>query len=311
MPEEPVEKPKKPKQELPTDSTDLVVSQTVKLGSIVVDVTPQGLERFLVDNDASQLAGNAQTRALYYLEMCRRYEVDPFTQPFDWIPGADGKGLTLYPNKEFAAQRRKKSGISCVVVASGVMGPANGQPGPEVYYVRMKGITTDGREDEEIGVVPFTDAMGRPIDPMSKANAMKRAYTQAKRRVTLSLEGCGADEPAKEYDNRDRDQGPSQPRVLTPPTRARAGQKAPELPAAASGAPEGSQGPSTAILEATAEPVPQPAAQKPPPSPPTVAPQPQSPPVPASLTHPGPPAPPTPAPQVTVVGKRQVYVPKR
>jgi hypothetical protein len=295
----PEKAPKKPKVELPTESTDLVVSQTVKLGNITVEITPQGLERFLVDNDASQLAGNAQTRALYYLEMCRRYGVDPFTQPFDWIPGSDGKGLTLYPNKEFAAQRRKKSGISCTVLESGVM-PSDGTPGPQVYFVRMQGKTIDGRVDEEIGVVPFTDAMGRPIDPMSKSNAMKRAFTQAKRRVTLSLEGCGADEPSRGYNEDTTQSQPSQPRVITPPTRLKAAPKAPELPAEAASAP-------AAVLEASpivveAQVVPEPAKV------PAVAPVPQRPQI---TTQPGPPSAPTPAPAVTVVGKRAIYIPKR
>lgn len=329
---------KKAKQPLPTDATDLVVSQTVKLGNITVEVSPQGLERFLADNDASALAGNALTRSLYYSEMCRRYEVDPFTKPFDWIE-ASGKGgnkLTLYPNKEFAAQRRKKDNISIKVIEESVLDgvyrvrvrasqppfvPVETlalvlpeQPTRQQVVEWAKGVVAmaqaAGRESEDIGTGAMLDPMGRPINPADKGGNMKKAFTAAVRRVTMSLVGCGVDDRREgEDEGGDWDRGPVAPRVVVPPTRVKAQKPQEALPApqqtqieaepvpVPASAPEPAQEPPTAIKSAPTQ------APAPAPTPaPTVAPKPQ---------QPAPPAAPTPAPKVTVVGKRAVYIPPR
>jgi hypothetical protein len=55
-----------------------------------------------------------------------------------------------------------------------------------VLVVTAKAANGDGRTDEEIGAVPIAGLKGGDL-----ANALMKAQTKAKRRVTLSLCGLG------------------------------------------------------------------------------------------------------------------------
>jgi hypothetical protein len=105
------------------------------------------------------------------------------SRPFDYIkvrdPESGGMKLVLYPNKDWAAQKRAKLKIKLTMVSQEII--------HGTYQVMFHGVTGDGRDDTDIGVVPY--------DPTWKgdfrANLIKKAFTQAKRRVTISLAGRG------------------------------------------------------------------------------------------------------------------------
>jgi hypothetical protein len=326
--------PEEPQPSLePQEPTQALVpvedAETVTIGKLKIRATPEDVSRFLIDNDISLVLGNPVLRVVYYMETCRREGVDPWSKPFDIIVDKKGK-TSFYRNAEWGAQRRKASGITCSVLEHGVL--------DGVYFIRLKGVAKDGREDEDIGTCAFTDPMGRPIAPADKAEAMKKAMTAAKLRMTKSLEGAGAGELGGGTGEGEDDfvPRPAVPRQITPPTRVKAlstGSTGQQGAPSHSGAPEAQTSPGSPpaaspdarkgiLVEAEvvqkgaegakATQAPQSVAPKPqsaPPAPPS-APPPKPPAVPASAQQPAPPMPPTPAPKVTtVVGKRQVFIP--
>lgn len=115
-------------------------------------------------------------RVGYYRAVCERVGLDPVSQPFQYIT-LQGK-LTLYATKGAAEQLRRVHGISIDVTAREVIG--------DCFVVTVTGSTRDGRKDGSLGVVPVSGLKGEAL-----ANAMMKAETKAKRRVTLSLTGLG------------------------------------------------------------------------------------------------------------------------
>jgi hypothetical protein len=96
------------------------------------------------------------------------------TKPFDYI-AFQGKEV-LYANKGAAEQLRMVHKIGLKVVAREKI--------EDVYVVTAEAVNTDGRTDSSTGAVSITGLRGEAL-----ANAMMKAETKAKRRVTLSI--CG------------------------------------------------------------------------------------------------------------------------
>jgi hypothetical protein len=132
-------------------------------------------EQVLIRGDLASLT-HAE-RARYYIRVCQSLGLNPLTKPFDYI-FLNGK-LTLYALKGCTDQLRAIHGVSAYVVthkeADGLL----------TVHVRVK--DREGREDEDFGVVSLPDSMKGD----TRANAIMKAITKAKRRATLSLCGLG------------------------------------------------------------------------------------------------------------------------
>ncbi len=132
------------------------------------------LERVLVTGDLAQL--KPEERLNYYKMVCESVGLNPLTRPLEYIT-LNGK-LTLYARKDATDQLRS---IHCVSVTIQARELTEG-----VYVVTARAAMPSGRTDESIGAVPIENLKGE-----SRANAMMKAETKAKRRATLSICGMG------------------------------------------------------------------------------------------------------------------------
>lgn len=139
------------------------------------------LEHVLGTGDLAQLSN--EQRVGHYLRVCRSLGLNPLSRPFDWILFKDPDGterMTLYPNQSCAAQLRRQHQIRVEVTRREAVG--------EMFVVEVKGTTPDGREDFASKYVPLTNKYGR-LQGQQYANALMKAETSAKRRLTLSMVG--------------------------------------------------------------------------------------------------------------------------
>jgi hypothetical protein len=171
------------------------------------------LERVIALGDLSKLDPNE--RITYYRAVCESVGLNPLTKPLDYIT-LNGK-LTLYANKGATDQIRRNRGVSIDRVEREVV--------EGIYVVTVYGHDGSGRVDSDMGTVPIRGLSGDNL-----ANAMLKALTKAKRRLTLSLCGLGmldelevATIPSAQRVDVDADTGeilrlpkPSE-RVVTPP----------------------------------------------------------------------------------------------
>lgn len=132
------------------------------------------LEKVLIGGDLSALT--ADQRVQYYNAVCDSVRLNPLTRPFQYIT-FDGK-LQLYASKGCADQLRTVHSIDLTITGKEIVG--------DLYVVTAHATGVGGREDEDIGAVNINGLKGQFL-----ANAMKKAVTQAKRRVTLSICGLG------------------------------------------------------------------------------------------------------------------------
>jgi hypothetical protein len=131
------------------------------------------LEQVLIGGDLSKLS--AADRVMYYKAVCDSVKLNPLTKPFEYIT-LNGK-LTLYARRDATDQLRQLHKVSIEIVAREVV---------EDCYVVTARATTPIRQDESIGAVNIAGLKGDV-----RANAMMKAETKAKRRVTLSICGLG------------------------------------------------------------------------------------------------------------------------
>lgn len=132
------------------------------------------IERALVEGDLSGLT--AEQRAVYYSRVCESLGLNPLTRPFQYLR-LNGK-LTLYATRDAADQLRRVRGITITGLEV--------QRIDDLYVVVASGRDSSGREDRATGAVAIAGLRGEAL-----ANAMMRAETKAKRRLTLSLAGLG------------------------------------------------------------------------------------------------------------------------
>lgn len=133
------------------------------------------IEKALAIGDVSKMP--AAMRIAYYVASCESVGLNYLTRPFDVLKQRDGT-FALYANMRAAEQLRRLHGISVKVVGREL---ADG-----LYTVTAQARTQDGRTDEAQGIVPVDG-----LDGLGRANAYKKAETQAKRRVTFSIVGLG------------------------------------------------------------------------------------------------------------------------
>ncbi len=132
------------------------------------------LEQVVIGGDLAAL--QPADRLMYYKQVCESVGLNPLTKPFEYIK-LNNK-LTLYAKRDATDQLRKIHGVSIQIVAREMMG--------DCYAVTAQATDKDGRKDESIGAVNIEGLKGD-----ARANAMMKAETKAKRRVTLSIAGLG------------------------------------------------------------------------------------------------------------------------
>jgi hypothetical protein len=152
------------------------------------------MEQVFIHGDLSKLSSKQRTD--FYMETCSSLGLNPLTRPFDYIR-LNGKEV-LYAKRDCTDQLRSIRLISLEIVSETV---SDG-----LLLVRVKATTPDGRTDSDIGAVPvvYPDSYkdragnwvrhpkaGQRMTGEDLANAMMKATTKAKRRVTLSLCGLG------------------------------------------------------------------------------------------------------------------------
>ena len=140
-------------------------------------VSDSTMEQVVIGGDLSKLS--PQDRVSYYRRVCESVGLNPFTKPFQYIR-LNGK-LTLYAAKDCTEQLRRIHGISI----TGLTTQFDADVG--VYTVVATAQARDGRTDSATGAVP----LGNDVKGEERANAVMKAETKAKRRVTLSISGLG------------------------------------------------------------------------------------------------------------------------
>jgi hypothetical protein len=131
-------------------------------------------EQVVIKGDLSKLT--EADRMAYYTEVCRSLGLNPLTRPFEYI-SLNGK-LTLYATRAAGDQLRAVRGITITGLVPSQIG--------DLFVVVASGRDRTGRDDSSTGAVSIKGLGGEAL-----ANAMMKAETKAKRRLTLSLAGLG------------------------------------------------------------------------------------------------------------------------
>ncbi len=132
------------------------------------------IERVLAAGDLSKLT--TEQRVTYYHHVCESVGLNPLTRPLEFL-SLNGKTV-LYARKDCTEQLRSLRRVSLTLVSREQMG--------DLLVVTARATLPDGRQDESVGAVSTAGKRGDDL-----ANAMMKAETKAKRRVTLSICGLG------------------------------------------------------------------------------------------------------------------------
>jgi hypothetical protein len=108
--------------------------------------------------------------------VCESLGLNPLTQPFQYV--LLGGRLVLYARKDACDQLRKIHGVSLQIVEKTVA--------DDLAVVHVRATAAGGRSDEDLGAVSLAGLKGE-----ARCNAILKAITKAKRRVTLSICGLG------------------------------------------------------------------------------------------------------------------------
>jgi hypothetical protein len=141
---------------------------------MVQDEIGKRIEEVLVMGNLSAL--NPIERTEYYQRLCASLGLDPLTQPLTYLT-LNGK-LVLYANRACAEQLRRNHGVSISEPKIEYM--------DDLVMVTVNATDNSGRQDSDMGVVAIGNLKGE-----ARANALLKAVTKAKRRVTLSICGLG------------------------------------------------------------------------------------------------------------------------
>lgn len=150
-------------------SNEVVLKEENKL-----EINFNPYELALVKGDLSKLSD--VERASYVKNLCESLGLNMLTKPFEYIV-LNGK-LTLYANKSATDQLRQIRKVSITKTEVAQVG--------DIYMVTAYAATPDGRTDCDTGALNIKN-----LDGDNLANAIMKAITKAKRRVTLSICGLG------------------------------------------------------------------------------------------------------------------------
>lgn len=130
------------------------------------------VSKLIIDGDLSRLS--ADQKSQYYLLRCQEHGLNPSSQPFNYLK-LNNKEV-LYANKGCAEQLRSINRVSIKITSANIIG--------DLFVVISDAKDGHGREDSATGAVSIVGLKGEAL-----ANAMMKAETKSKRRVTLSI--CG------------------------------------------------------------------------------------------------------------------------
>ena len=132
------------------------------------------LERVIGIGDLSGLTEGE--RVSYIMKLCSSLGLNPFTRPIELMK-LNGKTVA-YAKRDAADQLRKIHNVSLEITSRTVVG--------DLIVVTTKATLPSGRCDEDLGAVSIKGLQGE-----AAANALLKAITKSKRRVTLSICGLG------------------------------------------------------------------------------------------------------------------------
>ena len=153
------------------------MTNNVAVANPLTPVSASTMEQVVIGGDLGRLTSH--DRVSYYRRVCESIGLNPFTKPFQYIHLNDK--LTLYATKDCTEQLRQIHGISITGLT-----PSYDQAAG-IYTVVAMAKANDGRTDSATGAVPLSENMRGE----ARANAVMKAETKAKRRVTLSISGLG------------------------------------------------------------------------------------------------------------------------
>ncbi len=134
----------------------------------------KAIEAALMGGDLSQLT--PEQKLTYYHDVCASLELNPLTKPFAFLK-FQGKEV-MYATKDCTDQLRSRRNVSVSIVDRAIM--------DDLLIVTARATLPSNRSDESIGALAVKGLVGD-----ARANAMMKAETKAKRRVTLSICGLG------------------------------------------------------------------------------------------------------------------------
>jgi hypothetical protein len=132
------------------------------------------LASVFVSNNLAKLSD--EEKSAYYMEVCKTTGLNPATRPFEFMNL--GGRVVLYASKGCTDQLRKLYNVSVEIVSQKIV--------DGICVVNAKALDGTGRTDTDVGAVPVEGLRGEAL-----SNAMMKAITKAKRRVTLSICGLG------------------------------------------------------------------------------------------------------------------------
>jgi hypothetical protein len=172
-------------------------------------VTPADLEAIEKATMYADFSDLSQEQRMFYIRnLCDDMKLDIRRSPFQWIVLQNK--LVPYAKKACTDQLRDVHDVSIQITDQKIVSG--------IYTVQVRAQKPSGRTDEDIGTALVEGVVGDSL-----GNAMKRAVTQAKRRVTLSICGLGMldeSEIAQIPDEAKREAPPGPKRVVPPPVRA-------------------------------------------------------------------------------------------
>jgi len=134
----------------------------------------QQIAQVLIQGDLKTLS--PEQKVAYYLRVCESLGLNPYTKPLAFL---EFEGVTqLYTRKDATDQLRRIHQVSIVRLERQIT--------PDMVVVTAEARTAEGRIDTASGAVWIKGVGGNFL-----ANALMRAETKAKRRVTLSICGLG------------------------------------------------------------------------------------------------------------------------
>lgn len=149
------------------------MTEAMVIPQVQPDLT--AIESALMEGDLSSLT--VDQRLMYYRAKCESLGLNPLTQPFQYLK-LNGK-LVLYAKKDAKEQLRKMHGISLKIIEQFRQ--------DDLYMVRVEARDRDGRVDEDVGFA----VVAKNLTGDALGNAILKAVTKAKSRVTLSICGLG------------------------------------------------------------------------------------------------------------------------
>jgi hypothetical protein len=132
------------------------------------------MEKVVLGNDLASLSSIEKVK--YINGVCKSLGLNPATNPIKLMK-FNGKEI-LYFSKESTEQLRTINHVSIENIESKTM--------DGIYIVTAHAVTPDGRKDASTGAIAIKGLQGDAL-----CNAIMKAETKAKRRVTLSICGLG------------------------------------------------------------------------------------------------------------------------